>query len=444
MNKKFLMNVAIFSIAGVLYGSSSSSAPAIDDEAIVLAHAANAVYNITSKSDTLPALNGWEIIKFQKADDNHLIQAVAFKKEKQVIISYRGTTCTQDWMANLGIGYAQSYMTQEPIVEHLIASFTPCITYHGLHPREAVNGFFGMDLLGGILSNATSAVSPFYSFKSGVSNVTSAITDKASSAIEFAKEHKASTGLGTAVVASAVVYSSPFWASWGTLLTAGATLVAAPVNGIYHTVRTGCGVAKSQIGGMSSNAASQQQLIFDISRQNNHPYAAYLAEVNAFTNDLFKSDGFPEDGAVITTTGHSLGAHLGTASFLVLNNSGIGGSIQGCSSTTFARPNGFGGICRALYDMRASASLQSVFSDQTELKKTRVFSHEHDIVARIGHNNEGLGNLFFLPTPPHTAYQRGRLAPAITIHHGMGGLVKTLTKSHEDEDADQSDSKKNK
>jgi hypothetical protein len=449
MNKKFLMNVAIVSIAGILYGSSSSNVPAIDDDAIVLAHAAHATYNITSESDTLPDLNGWQIIKFQKADDNHLIQAVALKKGNQVIIAYRGTSRKQDWLANIGIGYAQSYLTRDPIVEHLLEGFDPALTYHGITQTEALAGVFGNDLspvLGKFLSKGASFAAPVYSAATGLANGASAVNDTASEAIEFAKNHKPSSACGAALTAFAA-WNASFLTSAAAVATALAAIVTPPVNAVRHFGRTVGGTVQDSImRGTNFSVSSQRELIFDISRQSNHPYATYLAEVNAFTRSVLNSSELPADGAVFSTTGHSLGAHLGTGSFVMINQIGRGGSIQGYSSTTFARPNGFGGTYRALYDMGAPSSLQNVFSDSTALAtalgQTRVFSHEHDIVARIGHNNEGLGSLRFLPTPTHTAYQSGRLAPAITLHHSMGGLVKTLTKSHVDEDADQSDSKK--
>lgn len=443
MNKKFLMNAAIVSIVGILHGSSSSNEPTIDENAIAAAHAANAVYNITSESDTLHTIAGWQIIKFQKADANSNIQAVALSKGNQVIIAYRGTSCPQDWMANLGIGYAQSYLTKDPIVEHLLNGFNPALTYHGITQVEALSGVFGSDLgsiLGKFLSKGASFVAPVYSAATGLANGVNAVKDTASSAIELVNNHKPSSA-GGVVLTRLAAWTSPFWVGVGAVGTSLTALAAPPVNALTHFGRTVGGTVKdSFVRWTDSTVASQRQLIFDISRQSNHPYAAYLAEVNAFTRSVLNSSELPVDGAVIQTTGHSLGAHLGTGSFIMVTQNGRGGRIQGYSFTTFARPNGFGGTYPTLHDMGAPASLQSFFSDPKALKdalaQTVVYSHEHDIVARIGHNAGSLGNLCFLPTPIHADYQRDRSAAAINIHHSMKGIVKTLTNAHTDTGTD--------
>jgi hypothetical protein len=178
MNKKFLMNAAIASIVSALYGASSFNAPVIDDDAIIAAHAANFAYNITVNADgevvLPPGLEGYEVI-----GDPHLavgdnkIQAFALKgRGGRVIRSYRGTSRAQDWMANLGIGYAQSWIINEPIIQHLLAGFKPALAYHGLqdHPGTAFTSIFGDDsgkTISDSLEWAASFVTPLHSAYTG-------------------------------------------------------------------------------------------------------------------------------------------------------------------------------------------------------------------------------------------------------------------------------------
>mgnify|MGYP000034004507 FL=1 len=457
MRKKFFLKTAIATMIGVLYGSSAG--PVIDDNTIVAAHAANFAYNITVNADgdvVIPVgLEGYEVIGDPHLAGGHNnIQAVALKKDKQVIISYRGTSRPQDWMANLGIGYAQSYLTTDPIVEHLLTGFNSALTYHGVTQTEALSGVFGSDfgpILGKFLSKGASFAAPIYSAATGMSNGVKAVKDTASDAIELVSNHKPASS-GGFLLTGLAAYTSPFLAG---VAAAGTTIVGAAtplVNSARHFSRTVAGTFKdSVVRGTNFTVASQRQLIFDISSQYSHPYAAYLTEVKDFTRSVLNSSEFPADGAVIQTTGHSLGAHLGTDSFVMIAHGGKGGSVQEFSSITFARPNGFGGIYQTLLDMGVKApheeSWLRAFSDSsalaTVLGQTFVYSHEHDIVARIGHSSANLGSLRFLTTPVHDTYKAREGHKAINIHHSMNGIIKTLTNRHHIADTDESDSKTN-
>lgn len=286
MRKKFFLKTAIIAMISVLYGadaSNNSNGPAFDENvvdanAVVAARAANAVYNITSESDTSHTPTGWTIIKFQKADANSHIQAVALKNGKKVIISYRGTTCLQDWMANLGIGYAQACtIKNRPIIEHLIESFAPCMDYHGLTRAEAITESFGADI-GNVLSHAlgwtASFVTPLHSAYIGGKNAVAGIQDVSAKGYEAVKEK---TGLSDSalkksswVLGGAALLAAPFEAMLAALGTGGVVLG----NAGRELISTARDVTSDRLenGGWFTNAAPQKRLIFNISRQNGHPY----------------------------------------------------------------------------------------------------------------------------------------------------------------------------
>ncbi len=483
MNKKIFQITALMAMIGISYGASSSNnskESVIDDDAIIAAHAANFAYNVTVNADgevvLPPGLEGYEVI-----GDPHLavgknkIQAVALRDRdgKKVIRSYRGTSRAQDWMANIGIAYAQSRIINEPIIQHLLAGFKPALAYHGLqdHPGTAFTSIFGDDsgkTISDSLEWAASFVTPLHSAYTGGKNAVQAMKEGVTKTAQFID---GKTGLSKKASNCAQLIEDRTGIKKGTQSTiaksgsALLTLVKAPLvftgtivlgglgagaNAGKHVVRTLGGIVQDGVnhGGLLSGACTQRQLIFNISRDTGHLYAEYFQDMYEFNQDVINSNEFPEDGAHVTDTGHSLGGNLGMGSNTIANYDGKGGKIVGLSSITFASPNGLLGTYLALEAMGAKESLLKCFKDPTALTaalgKAVVYSHEYDIVPRIGYK-ESPGNLVFMRTPPH--YKTGRKADGITEHHRMTGILLTLTDTHEDEDegvdADESDSKKN-